>query len=198
MNNDSGTSKEIYIIAGPNGAGKTTFSYGLIDEGFISHFVNADEIAKEISRTKLGLHKDFNTGRLMLTTLDILSEGTDSFAFETTLSGVSYLHRIRNWRSQGWVVNLYYLFVRDVSVSINRVAERVAHGGHDIPVDDIQRRYGKSLRNLMGRFITEVDYVECILNDQEIPQTIFKAYQGDVYEQHPILFPIFQNKVASR
>lgn len=197
MINDHSTPKEIYIIAGPNGAGKTTLSYGLIDEGFISHFVNADEIAKEISHTELGEHKDFNAGKLMLARLDSLSNGTDNFAFETTLAGASYLNRIRRWRSQGWIVNLYYLFVRDVSISINRVAERVAHGGHDIPLDHIQRRYGKSLKNLMGRFITEVDYVECILNDQEEPFTIFKAYQGTVYEFEPTLYSLFIKKVSS-
>jgi predicted ABC-type ATPase len=197
MINEPSIPKEIYIIAGPNGAGKTTFSYALIDEGVVNHFVNADEIAKEISHTRLGEHKDFNAGKLMLARLDSLSDGIDNFAFETTLSGTSYINRIRRWRSQGWIVNLYYLFVRDVSVSINRVAERVAHGGHDIPLEHIRRRYGKSLKNLMGRFITEVDYVECILNDQEVPITIFKAYNGKVYDHDSTLYPSFIEKVAS-
>lgn len=64
----------------------------------------------------------------------------DSFAFETTLAGRSYLSQIRQWRAQGYRVSLFFLQLPNVETAIARVAERVKQGGHDIPEATIRRQ----------------------------------------------------------
>ena len=58
----------------------------------------------------------------------------EDFAFETTLSGRGYLRLIGDLQANGWQVNLIYLALSNVALSKQHVAERVAHGGHNIPV----------------------------------------------------------------
>jgi predicted ABC-type ATPase len=38
-----------------------------------------------------------------------------------------------------------------------RVAERVVHGGHNVPSVDIERRFPRSLRNLLDEFSHRVE-----------------------------------------
>lgn len=182
--------KEVLIIAGPNGVGKTTFAVNLIDNGWIQHFVNADEIAKEY----LNLDKNianFKASRIFLKTIDRLEKGEESFAFETTLSGKAYLKRIERLQKQGWKVSLYYLFVSSPEVSVFRVAERVAHGGHDITSETIFRRFPKSLINFYNDFLPVVDYAECILNEGQEPLSVFKSVNGKIIEKNKTLFEEF-------
>ncbi|MCF6346285.1 MAG: zeta toxin family protein [Thiomicrorhabdus sp.] len=113
--------KEVFIIAGPNGAGKTTFAVNLIDNGWIQHFVNADEIAKKYTHLEHHL-ANFKASRVFLKTIDRLEKGKESFAFETTLSGKAYLKRVKRLKAQGWKVSLYYLFVSSpAKVSYSRL-----------------------------------------------------------------------------
>ena len=81
----------------------------------------------------------------------------ESFAFETTLSGLSYLARIRQWRTQGYHVSLFCLCLPDAETAIARVAERVRQGGHNIPTAVIRRRFAAGLRNLENAYKSEVD-----------------------------------------
>ena len=70
-------------------------------------------------------------------------------------SGHSYLKLIRRLRSDGWRVELIYLALPNVALSRQRVAERVLHGGHNIPVVDIERRFPRSLDNLLNRSLKQ-------------------------------------------
>ena len=181
--------KEVFIIAGPNGSGKTTFAVNLIDDGWIEHFVNADEIAKEYKN--LGVQSaDIKASREFLKTLDALEKGNESFAFETTLSGKAYLKRVRRLQEKGWIVSLFYLVLPSPEVSVGRVAERVAHGGHNIPIEDIYRRFPKSLNRFYNDFLPLVDYAECILNEEE-PLSVFKSFKGRIFEKDEVLFSQF-------
>lgn len=59
-----------------------------------------------------------------------------------------------------------------------RVAERVAHGGHNIPLHDIERRFSRSLGNLFHIFSYKVDRCTCFMNDGEKPIPMFEQ-KGD-------------------
>lgn len=78
------------MIAGPNGAGKTTFAREFLPrEAGVIHFVNADLIASGLSPLDPGLATRA-AGRLVLQELERLSHGYKDFAFENTLSGLTY------------------------------------------------------------------------------------------------------------
>jgi predicted ABC-type ATPase len=140
--------KKIIIIAGPNGAGKTTFARNFLPrEADTLHFINADLIAAGLAPFNPE-SVSFKAARLMLDELDQSSEASESFAFETTLSGKHYLQRIQNWQDQGYIVKLWFITLSTPELAVSRVSERVSQGGHHIPEDVIRRRFAAGLKNL--------------------------------------------------
>ena len=134
-------SKKIIIIAGPNGAGKTTFARSFLPvEAQCSRFINADLIAAGLSPFAPEAAA-IKAGRLMLDEIALCVGRDESFAFETTLSGRSYLRHIEQWRANGYRVSLFFLSLPTVETAIARVASRVRQGGHDIPEAVIRRRF---------------------------------------------------------
>ena len=93
----------------------------------------------------------------------------ESFAFETTLSGQSYLARIRQWRGQDYQISLFFLSLPDAETAIARVAERVKQGGHDIPEAVIRRRFAAGLRNFHEAYKSRVDAWALFDNVGEAP-----------------------------
>ncbi len=93
----------------------------------------------------------------------------ESFAFETTLSGLGYLMHIQQWRTQGFWVSLYFLALPNVETAIARVAERVRQGGHNIPEPVIRRRFAAGLRNFDQHYKPEVDAWAKYNNTGKIP-----------------------------
>lgn len=138
---------DIFIIAGCNGAGKTTAAYNLLPEVFKTvEFVNADEIARGLSPfNPSGVA--FQAGRIMLERLQQLISENKSFSFETTLSGLSYLHFIKSAQAKGYGITFFFVYLNSVELAIERVAIRLSKGGHTIPEDVIRRRYYKGLHN---------------------------------------------------
>jgi predicted ABC-type ATPase len=162
-----------WIIAGPNGAGKTTFALQYLPQvANCRRFVNADAIAAGLSplapETAL-----LAASRLFLKEIEKHIRDRQSFGFETTLSGRGYLKLIDQLRSDHWHVELTYLALPDVEMSKMRVAERVIHGGHNIPTQDLERRFPRSLQNLLNEFSQAVNLTQCFLNTGLAPELIF-------------------------
>lgn len=149
--------KKIIIIAGPNGAGKTTFARSFLpQEAQCPRFINADLIAAGLSPFAPEAAA-IKAGRLMLEEVAACVGRGESFAFETTLSGLGYLRHIDQWRVQGYRVKLYFLTLPSAQTAIARVAERVSQGGHDIPEPVIRRRFAAGRRNFDQYYKTNVD-----------------------------------------
>lgn len=129
--------KRIVIIAGPNGAGKSTFAREFLpNEADCPEFIDADLIARALSPfapEKAALR----AGKFMLQEIAQRVERGESFAFETTLSGMSYARHIPQWRKAGYYVKLIFLSLPSADVAVKRVAARVAQGGHFVPRDDL-------------------------------------------------------------
>ena len=138
---------EMYIIAGCNGAGKTTAAYTLLPGVFkTAEFVNADEIARGLSPFNVeGVA--FQAGRIMLQRISQLIKEEKSFAFETTLSGLTYLQLVKDAKETGYEIIFLFVYLNSVELAKDRVAIRVSKGGHSIPSDVIERRYFKGLKN---------------------------------------------------
>ena len=107
------------------------------------------------------------------------------FGFETTLAGRGYLRLIRHLRADGWRVELLYLALPSVELSRLRVAERVRHGGHDIPFKDIDRRFPRSLRNLLDHYSVAVDGCQCYINHNQEPELVFEQRDNSRNVVHP-------------
>jgi predicted ABC-type ATPase len=57
------------------------------------------------------------------------------------------MHLIREWRAAGYRVELLFLELPSVDLAMQRVQQRVAQGGHDVPENDIRRRFSRGLSN---------------------------------------------------
>ena len=70
-----------------------------------------------------------------------------------------------------------YVCLNSPERSIQRVRERVAQGGHDVPDDDVRRRYGRSLRNLTAA-VRLADQAVIYDNSEAEPRKVFEARHG--------------------
>jgi predicted ABC-type ATPase len=135
------------VIAGPNGAGKTTFAREfLLKEAGVIHFVNADLIAGGLSPLRPEL-ATIAAGRLFLTELDRLADSRADFAFESTLSGMAYLARLKGWKAAGYRIRMIYLRLDSPELALRRIASRVRQGGHPVARADVIRRFSRSWTN---------------------------------------------------
>jgi predicted ABC-type ATPase len=139
----------VYVIAGPNGAGKTTFASSFLPD-FVkcNEFLNADLIAAGLSPFAPET-QNVRAGRLLLERIGELANQRADFGFETTLSGRTYVKLLSDMKASGYRVLLFFLWLPSAELAVARVANRVKQGGHNVPPDDIRRRYAAGVRNLL-------------------------------------------------
>ena len=140
------------ILAGPNGAGKSTVAPALLHGALaVNEFVNADVIASGLS----AFHPEsaaIAAGRVMLARLRELAAQRVSFAFETTLASRSFAPWLRDLATAGYDIHMLFLWLPSADFALDRVAERVRSGGHDIPPDTVRRRYRSGLHNFFSLY----------------------------------------------
>ena len=122
------------IIAGVNGVGKSSL-IGILMQinstlGMIIDATNTDE-DEAVRRIENCLNSGVN------------------FTQETTLSGVRTLKTVQTAREKGYRINLYYVAVSSAEESLRRIENRVRKGGHDIPAEDVKRRYASRFSDLL-------------------------------------------------
>ncbi len=143
-------SKDVYVIAGPNGSGKTTFAKKFLPAyAKCKSFINADLIAQGLSPFSPQIAA-IRAGRLVIEQIHILANGNINFAFETTLSGKSYLRFLTDIKKKGYHIHLYFLWIPTPELAILRIKERVRDGGHNVPDQDIKRRFYRGLYNFFN------------------------------------------------
>ncbi len=140
----------IFVLAGVNGAGKSSIGgANLRAKG--QDWYNPDEIARE-------MRLRFPERQLREIDSQVWCEGLDrlrhairtntNFAFETTLGGNSITATLLDAIAASVPVRVWYCGLGLLELHIERVAARVARGGHDIPEHKIRERYVSSMRNL--------------------------------------------------
>ena len=108
--------------------------------------MNADLIAAGLSPLKPELAA-LRAGRLVLREIDRLAAERVDFAFETTLSGLGYVRRMRAWKRAGYRIEIVYLRLQSSRLALRRIAARVRAGGHDVPRPDVLRRFSRGWVN---------------------------------------------------
>lgn len=108
----------------------------------------------------------------MLEEIDRCAAARISFAFETTLAGKIYAHRIQQWQIIGYSVKLVFLQLISLDQAVARVGLRVSQGGHDIPPDVIARRFKAGVRNFETIYRPLVDEWQTIDNGGPVPRLL--------------------------
>jgi predicted ABC-type ATPase len=154
----------VVVLAGPNGAGKSTSASRLLRGVLgVDEFVNADIIAQGLS----GFAPDrvaMAAGRIMMRRLRELAALRASFAFETTLASRTFAPWLADLRSQGYAVQIVFLWLPSEEMAVQRVSERVRLGGHDVPAATVRRRYRAGVRNFFNMYQPLVDSWQIVDN----------------------------------
>jgi predicted ABC-type ATPase len=136
--------KTYTIIAGVNGVGKSSLTGVLKGErNDLGAVVDVNKIAAD---GKLGAIK---AGKLAVAKIRKCLENDLSFTQETTLSGQRTEKTCRLAKERTYSVRLFYIGLNTPDESVKRIENRVRKGGHDIPTDDVIRRYGSRFDDLI-------------------------------------------------
>lgn len=158
---------KLYIISGCNGSGKTTASYTLLPDLLnCREFVNSDEFAKSFSPFDPGA-ASVTASRYMLMKINYLLDRKADFAVETTLATRSLLQIVLQAKRLGYESTVLYFWLNSPELAIQRVRDRVASGGHNIPDAVVRRRYVMGLQYLFDTYIPVMD--RWILADNSKP-----------------------------
>ena len=168
----------IYILAGPNGAGKTTFANTFLQPfAKCREFLNADLIAAGLSPFAPE-SQAIRASELLLKRIDELVSTRLTFSFETTLAARSYHGSVIQWRRLGYRVILYFIWLPNPELAIQRVAKRVREGGHNIPETVVRRRFARGLANLLDLYIPIVD-TTCVYDGASFPPIPIDETDGE-------------------
>ena len=172
--------RNVYIVAGPNGSGKTTFATEFLPEyASCKHFVNADLIAKGLSPFSPGTAA-VTAGKLVLEQIHQFANRGVDFAFETTLSGRLYVNLFRSLKKKGYKIHRFFLWIPKADLAISRIKSRVAQGGHDVPIQDVLRRFDRSMTNFFTLYQSLADSWMFFDNAGVIPVLIAEGKNGKV------------------
>jgi len=130
------------MVAGPNGSGKTTLIHALRASAEIAlpgHYINADDLQRERGLDDRGAQKLAETLRL-----EALTQGR-SLLYETVMSHPSKIAELQAAARAGYAITVVFVATADPAVNIERVALRVADGGHPVPKERIRARHQRSL-----------------------------------------------------
>lgn len=184
----------LYIIAGPNGAGKSTFAQEFLPQfARCRHFVNADLIASGLSPFDPAGAR-LKAGRLLLARIHELINGRHDFGFESTLAGKSYVPLIAQAKKAGYSTHIFFLWIPDVRLAKARIRQRVKNGGHDVPEEDIKRRFIRSRRNFMELYQGLCDTWIIYDNSSGIPKEIARKNMKDTIIINRGLYAAFRSE----
>ncbi len=159
-------------MPGPNGAGKTTFAQEFLPHEIgLLDFINADLIARGLSPFAPEAAA-LQAGKIMLSEIARRVEDAESFAFETTLSGLSYARHIPRWQQRGYHVKLIFVSLPSAEAAVARVRMRVVQGGHHVPEETVRRRFAAGLQNFVKIYQELVDEWELYDNSGDVPRLL--------------------------
>ena len=124
------------IIGGVNGTGKISLTGVLkAQRNDLGVIVDVDKI------TALAGVGALEGGKLAVKRIEECLDKGISFTQETTLSGFRTAQTAARAKEGGYYVRMFYVGLDTPQESLERIANRVRRGGHNIGTDDVLRRF---------------------------------------------------------
>ena len=143
---EDSTEKQLIVVGGPNGSGKTTLALEIVAEKEIT-YISADNIAYELNPENPE-NVRIRAGKEFFRRLDSTIQLKENILIESTLSGKTLVPILKQCKNKHhYSVVVVFIFVSNVDFCAERIAIRVQKGGHDVPLEDIKRRFHRSLKN---------------------------------------------------
>jgi len=179
--------KQVVIVAGANGSGKTTFARKFLDVTKYE-FLNADEIAKEMNPQD-PVKVRIAAGKQVINLLDQFIDEGKNFVIESTLSGSFLEKHIEELKQKGFEISLTFIFLGSKDLCIERIKSRVRQGGHNVPDEDVIRRFNRGLVKFWQAYRMQVDSYSIYFNNEFYD---FKQVaQGRKEELEVLIQPLF-------
>lgn len=168
--------------------GKTTFMKEFLPNyAQCFSFVNADLIASGISPFSPEV-AGLKAGKIMIKEIEGYIGNSQDFAFETTLSGKTYIRFLEKIKKKGYNIHLFFLWLQDVDLAIKRIQMRVKSGGHNVSTIDVKRRFNRGIYNFFSYYRYLVDFWILFDNSATMPDEVAFEKEGKLTVRNVSLF----------
>ncbi|MFO7847057.1 MAG: AAA family ATPase [Balneolaceae bacterium] len=190
----SNRENNLVIVGGPNGAGKTTLANEiLLDHNF--RYISADEIAQNMSPSEPESVK-IKAGKEFYRQFEQAFHSHENILIESTLSGKSVRSLINKVILEGsYSISIIFVFLTNPQICAERIKVRVKKGGHDIPEEDIYRRFGRSIVNFWQHYRFLSDHWSLYYNSDDTFLEVLRNNNNDFYVLNETLFATFKKIV---
>lgn len=201
--------KNAIIIAGPNGAGKTTFAEKYLDvycqrnSSDLGEFPNQKNSIEYVSADKIALRLNPNNpskvriqaGKAFFQEIENSVDKGKDLLIEVTLSGRGFQRILHNLKQKGYELHIVFIFLKSPELCINRVRGRVTYGGHDVPEEDIRRRFYRSMVNFWRIYKSIADTWDIYSNSGNHFHKVAVGEKDQVDVRDDSLFRLFLDNV---
>ncbi|KAA0992375.1 zeta toxin family protein [Dyadobacter aurulentus] len=195
---------ELFVITGPNGAGKSVLGSELLPIAINLTVFDGDKTFYQLfdrfyQENKVSKYARERAGEALQVTFDRLVEDAilleNSFAYEGHFSAESSWQVIERFKSVGYKINFTFLSLETVELSLQRVAMRVAHGGHFVSPIHIRHNFYANIE-MLDAHLHLMDRLEIIDNSSFKSSLLLKMRNGIVTYFRPQLFPPWNKNIA--
>ena len=135
------------FLVGTNGSGKSSLR-NYLNLSDIQTNIDPD-VLNRVYRTKYPDTYQVEAGKQALRMYDDALQKGLNICLESTLAGRGTMQRVIAAKNAGYFTLAYYIGLNSVELNLERIAQRVARGGHDIPEGIVRRRFHESADNLV-------------------------------------------------
>lgn len=173
----------LIVIAGPNGAGKTSITGRLLQHEWVENcaYINPDNIARDVFGDWNSVDTVLKAAKLAQEQREDCLRKRQNFIFESVLSAHDKIEFIKKAKDNGYFIRLFFIGTDTYSINIKRVMQRVAEGGHDVPINKITSRYSKSIANcaVVASFVNR-SYIYDNSIDGAEAKLLFRTVDGKI------------------
>lgn len=164
----------ILMFAGPNGSGKSTVTKAFLKRSPLAGiYINADDIKLEQNCS------DLEAAKIATALREKQLKEEKDFTFETVLSTRRNLDLLLKAKEMGYFIKAFYVVTIDPKVNVERIADRVADGGHAVPSGKVESRFHKSLA-MLPELVDVCDVLHIYDNTGKSPERIFKKKRESI------------------